>query len=133
MSDQYSSLKEKIKQLAASHFADAVRYRRHIHERPELSFQEYETSAYVKSILDIYSIPYRSGVGNETGIVALLEGRQADKRIIALRADMDALPITEKNDLDYRSRNEGVMHACGHDVHTASLLATAGILSELRN
>ncbi|MBX7108961.1 MAG: amidohydrolase [Chitinophagales bacterium] len=121
---------ETIKHLAKDLKQEVIDMRRHLHAHPELSFQEKETSAYISSRLNSWNIEHIKGVAG-TGIVALIKGKNPDKRVIALRADMDALPITEKNEVDYRSQNTGVMHACGHDVHSASLLGTAGILSSL--
>ena len=122
--------KEKIEKLAEKFFDETISIRRHIHQHPELSFQEYETSKYVCSKLDEWNIPYRNNFVT-TGIVAYIKGKTPDRKLIALRADMDALPIKEDNDFPYKSVNEGVMHACGHDVHTASLLGAARILKEL--
>jgi len=108
-----------------------IAHRRHLHANPELSFEEHQTAAYIGAALDELKIPYKKGVAG-TGIVALIEGKHPSKKIIALRADMDALPIVETNTTEYVSRNKGVMHACGHDAHSASLLGVAAILSELR-
>ncbi len=120
-----------IRQLAAQHLAETVAIRRHLHAHPELSFQETQTSAFVCSKLDEWGIAYQSGyVG--TGIVAHIHGRNPGLKVIALRADLDALPITEENTVPYRSQHQGVMHACGHDVHTSCLLGAARILHELR-
>lgn len=124
-------MKEKIQQLAKTIFNDVVANRRHLHAHPELSFHEVETSAYVAAKLDALGIPYERMAGN--GLVGLLKGDKPSDRVIALRADMDALPITEANDVSYKSQNTGVMHACGHDVHTSSLLGTATILSQLKD
>lgn len=124
-------LKEKIQQLAADLHGETVRNRRHLHAHPELSFEEYNTSAFVGEKLAELGLPYEKKAG--TGLVALLKGEKAGpEKVIALRADMDALPIVEANDVEYRSTNAGVMHACGHDVHTSSLLTTARILAGLR-
>ncbi|MFD2246158.1 M20 metallopeptidase family protein [Pontibacter ruber] len=124
-------LSDKIKALAHTYAPDTVQVRRHIHANPELSFEEHNTAAYVEEVLKSYGLqPQRMA---NTGIVAIIEGRNPDKKTIALRADLDALPILEANAVDYKSKNEGVMHACGHDVHTASLLGVARILQELRN
>ncbi len=117
-----------IKKRAKEIHPDLVRIRRHLHAHPELSFKEYETSKFVKAELDKLNVLYTSMA--DTGIVALIEGKNPDKKTIALRADMDALPIHEANDVEYKSKNEGVMHACGHDVHTTSLLGAARIISE---
>jgi amidohydrolase len=124
-------LKEKISVLAKSIHADVVANRRHIHTHPELSFQEYQTSAFIKSKLDELGIEYQSMA--DTGIVALIKGEKPSDAVVALRADMDALPIVETNEVSYKSVNPGVMHACGHDVHASSLLGTARILTELKN
>jgi amidohydrolase len=126
-----NTLKEKIKALAKENSPLIISIRRHLHQNPELSFEEYNTSAYVSEFLKQQNIPHKTGVA-KTGIVALIEGKNPDKKMIALRADMDALPILETNKVDYCSKNNGVMHACGHDVHTASLLGTAKILNELK-
>ena len=125
-------MKEKIKSLSDKYFSEVVALRRHLHANPELSFVEYNTSAFVCSKLDEWGIPYKNGIV-KTGIVALIEGRNPAKKIIALRADLDALPIKEDNNKEYISKNVGVMHACGHDVHTSSLLGAAKILNELKN
>lgn len=127
-----SHLKAKIQQAAASSLTEIIEIRRHLHTYPELSFEEYKTSEYIASKLKKYQVPFTTGVV-KTGIVAMIEGRNPSKKVIALRADMDALPITEANTCDYKSKNIGVMHACGHDVHSASLLGAAKILNELKN
>jgi len=120
----------RIKALA-KHIADEViSIRRHIHQYPELSFQEIETSAFVCSVLDKHHIKYTKGIV-KTGIVALIEGKNPTKKTILLRADLDALPIEEKNTVAYASQHVGIMHACGHDAHTASVLGTAIILQQL--
>ena len=120
----------KIKELAENIFKDIVEIRRHIHKNPELSFKEYETSAYIKSVLKSWRIPFTEDIA-DTGIVVLLEGNNPSSKILALRADFDALPIFEENDVQYCSQNKGVMHACGHDAHTASLLGVVKILYTL--
>lgn len=125
-------LKSKIQILAKQYLSETIEIRRHLHAHPELSFEEYATSDYIASKLREYAIPFKQGIV-KTGIVALIEGRNPNKKIIALRADMDALPIIEENKVEYKSQNNGVMHACGHDVHSASLLAAAKILHELKN
>jgi amidohydrolase len=126
-----SDLKARVKQLASEFAADTVNIRQHIHANPELSFQEFKTSEFVKEKLKSYGLEAETMA--ETGLVVLLQGKNPEKKVIALRADLDALPIFEKNDVPYKSKNEGVMHACGHDVHTASLLGTARILSQLKD
>lgn len=124
-------LKEKIKSLAQEYHQEIIDTRRHLHAHPELSFHEYETSAYVIEMLKKLNIPYQEKVA-DTGVVAIIEGKNPGKTV-ALRADMDALPITEANDVPYKSTNPGVMHACGHDVHTSSLLGVAKILQEIKS
>jgi amidohydrolase len=122
--------KEQIQHLAGTIFEEVVGYRRHLHANPELSFKEFETSAFVKSKLEEWGIPYE-GIAN-TGVVGLITGDLPSDQIIALRGDMDALPINEANDKPYISKNPGVMHACGHDVHTSSLLGAAYILNSMK-
>lgn len=124
-------LKDKITYLANQIYSDVVANRRHLHANPELSFHEYETCAYVAQKLDELGIEYKKMAN--TGLVALVKGAKQSDAVVALRADMDALPIVEANDVVYKSKNPGVMHACGHDVHTSSLLGTAKILTELKN
>lgn len=123
---------DQIKVLASEFADDVVQIRRHIHANPELSFQEYETAKYVAEQLRLLGIEPKEGVA-ETGLTALIKGNNPESRTIALRGDMDALPILEANDIDYKSTNEGVMHACGHDVHTACLLGAARILNNLKD
>lgn len=124
-------LKEKIQALAKDIYQETIANRRHIHANPELSFKEYQTSDFIASKLTEWGIPFEKKAG--TGIVGLIKGEKSSDKVIALRADMDALPIIEANDVEYKSKNEGVMHACGHDVHSASLLGTAKILSSLKS
>lgn len=124
--------KDQIKKLAKQYFKDTVAIRRHIHAHPELSYQEYNTASYVAQQLKNIGIVPTEGVA-DTGLTALIKGKNPDKKVIALRADMDALPITEANEVPYKSKNEGVMHACGHDAHTASLLGASRILYELKD
>jgi hippurate hydrolase len=123
-------LLEKIKSLAKQHQAENISIRRHLHANPELSYQEFETSKYVQAQLTAIGIPFT--VIATTGVLGMIEGKNPSKRVIALRADMDALPIVEENQIDYKSKNDGVMHACGHDVHTTILLGAAKILWSLR-
>ncbi|MBI1289399.1 MAG: amidohydrolase [Flavobacteriales bacterium] len=125
-------MKDRIKQLVTENAQQVLDIRRHLHAHPELSFKEFETSKFVCEKLDEWGIPYKSGFV-ETGIVALIEGKNPSSKVIALRGDMDALPILEANDVPYRSQNEGVMHACGHDVHTACVLGAAKALHTLRS
>ena len=126
------SIDLKIKQLAKDYAAEVVANRRYLHTNPELSFQEYNTAKFVAQKLKDIGLTPQEGIAN-TGVVALIEGRNPSSKVIGLRADMDALPIFEKNDVPYKSQNEGVMHACGHDAHTSSLLGTAKILQQLRD
>ncbi len=121
---------EKIRSLSKEYTPEFIGIRRHLHAHPELSYQEYETSAFIQQKLDAWGIPFEAKA--ETGVIGLLKGRNPDKRIIALRADMDALPIEEANEVAYKSKYKGVMHACGHDVHTTCLLGAAKILNELK-
>ena len=126
------SIDLKIKQLAKDYASEVVANRRYLHTNPELSFQEFNTARFVaQKLKDIGLIP-QEGIAN-TGVVALIEGKNPGSKVVGLRADMDALPIFEKNDVPYKSVNEGVMHACGHDAHTSSLLGTAKILHQLRD
>ena len=124
-------MKQKIQELAAQIFNEVVGFRQHIHANPELSFHEYETSKYVKDKLSAWGIPFTEMAN--TGVVGLITGGKPSDQVIALRADMDALPITETNDKPYKSKNEGVMHACGHDIHMASILAVATRLKEVES
>lgn len=121
---------DKIKALSKDIHAEVTQNRRHLHANPELSFEEYKTSEFVKSQLTKLGIPFQEMAN--TGVVGLIKGDKKSNKVIALRADMDALPIFEANEVDYKSKNEGVMHACGHDVHTSSLLGTAKILTDLK-
>ncbi len=116
----------EIKTAAEEIRDHVIANRRHLHANPELSFHEYETSAFVKKQLDKIGIPWQPLA--DTGVVGIIEGAKPSDKIIALRADMDALPITEANDVEYRSTKDGIMHACGHDAHTSSLLGVAAIL-----
>ena len=124
-------MKQKIQELSAGIFNEVIGYRQHIHANPELSFHEFQTSAFIKDKLNAWGIEFTEMAN--TGVVGLIKGAIPSDQVIALRADMDALPIQEANDKPYRSKNEGVMHACGHDVHSSSLLGTAYILNELKN
>lgn len=124
-------LLEKIKSLAAAGQEENIAIRRHLHAHPELSYQEFETCKYVQAQLSEIGIPFT--VIATTGVLGMIEGKNPSKRVIALRADMDALPIVEENEVEYKSKNPGVMHACGHDVHTTILLGAAKILWSLRD
>ena len=123
-------LKNRIQELAAGVLESTIQNRRHLHAHPELSFQEHKTVAFVAAKLDELGIAYKPMAN--TGLVALIKGDKASDQVVALRADMDALPIQEANEVAYKSTHAGVMHACGHDAHTASLLGTAAILQQLK-
>jgi len=124
-------LNEKIKNLAKQYAHEFIEVRKHLHANPELSYQEYKTSEFVKQQLTQLGIEFEAKA--TTGIVGIIKGENVSSRVIALRADMDALPILEENDVPYKSKNAGVMHACGHDVHTTILLGAAKILNELKD
>lgn len=123
-------IQQQIKQLAHQYAEELITIRRHLHAYPELSYQEFETSAFIQKKLLEWNIPFTTMAG--TGIVALIKGKEPNSRIIALRADIDALPIQEENSVPYCSLKDGVMHACGHDVHTTCLLGAIKILNELK-
>ena len=124
-------LLDKIKALSAQILPETIQVRRHLHQHPELSFQEHDTCAYIKLQLNELGIRWRP-IAN-TGVLAVVEGQSPAFNTVALRADIDALPIHELNTVDYASKNPGVMHACGHDFHTSSLLGTAKIIHQCRN
>jgi amidohydrolase len=126
------TLLEKIKSLSHSYSQEVIDLRRHLHANPELSYQEYNTVKFVAKTLRSFGIEPTEGIAT-TGLVAEVKGKNPEKKTIALRADMDALPITEANDVPYKSQNDGVMHACGHDAHTSSLLGTAKILHQVKD
>ena len=124
-------IQQKIRALARQYAPEFIELRHYLHAHPELSYQEFETSKLVQQKLASFGIA--TEVKATTGVVALIEGKNPSARTVALRADMDALPILEQNDVPYKSVNQGVMHACGHDVHTSCLLGAAKILSETKN
>lgn len=124
-------LKTKINQLADDFFGEMVAIRCHLHSNPELSEQEYKTAAFISAKLTEWGIEHKTNVGGN-GIVAVISGNNPEKQTVALRADMDALPIIEENDVPYKSMNSGVMHACGHDVHMTCLLGAVKILNLLK-
>ncbi|EKB50838.1 M20 metallopeptidase family protein [Cecembia lonarensis] len=125
-------LKDKIKELAQAYKSETIAVRRHLHAHPELSFHEYETVAFVEEKLKSFGVAKVEKKAN-TGLVALIEGKNPGQKTVALRGDMDALPIIEQNEVSYKSTKPGVMHACGHDVHTASLLGAAKILQGVKD
>jgi amidohydrolase len=126
------SLLDKIKFLSQGYSEQVVEYRRYLHANPELSYHEFNTVKYVDATLRSFGVDKIESLAT-TGLVAEVKGKNPSKKTIALRADMDALPIVEANNVPYKSKNEGVMHACGHDVHTSSLLGTAKILNEIKD
>ena len=121
----------KIKSLAKELKADIIDVRRHLHQFPCLSFEEYETAGFIHALLDSWDIEHE--FLTETGIVATIKGINPEKKTIALRADIDALPIQERNECQYKSTVDGVMHACGHDAHAAMLLGAAKILNQMKD
>lgn len=124
-------MKEQIKQLTANYTDYVTACYRHLHAHPELSFEEFETSRFIQSELTKMNIPFRTGIAG-TGVLGKIEGRNPRRKVIALRADMDALPVCEAVDIPWKSQHENVMHACGHDAHTACLLGAAQILNRLK-
>jgi len=121
-----------IKKNAKALHTELVKIRRHLHAHPELSFEEVKTGKFIQKILKQYKIPFKGGWA-KNGVVATIVGDQGSGKTIALRADIDALPITETNAVKYKSKNEGLMHACGHDVHTTSLLGTCILLHKMKS
>lgn len=126
------SLLEFVRKESQTIAPDVIRWRRHLHSHPELSYKEVNTARFVAQTLREIGLSPVEGIAG-TGVIALIEGKNPSKKVVALRADMDALPIQEVSDKPYRSQQAGVMHACGHDVHTTSLLGTARILQASRN
>lgn len=126
------NIKQKIQKFASDYREEIRSIRRHLHQHPELSFEEFLTAEFICRKLDEYGIRYIKGVA-KTGVVGLIEGKNPSRKVIALRADMDALPVLEKNNVDYRSLVPGKMHACGHDVHMACLLGASKIMMMLRD
>mgnify|MGYP006285715449 CR=1 FL=1 len=125
------TLKTKIQELSELYFEDIRQIRRTLHANPELSFNEHETSGYIKQNLEEIGIAYREI--SDTGITGEIKGNKTGNRVIAVRADIDALPVEEKNNVTYTSKNPGIMHACGHDAHTASLIGALKILKNLQD
>ena len=126
-----SNIVSKIKELSHQFADEFISVRHELHAHPELSYREFETCKFIQQKLSELNIPFE--IKGTTGVVGIIKGKNPGKRIIALRADMDALPITEENKVDYKSTNPGVMHACGHDVHTTCLLGAAKILQQLKD
>ena len=127
------SIHDLITQHATEIFDEVVAHRKHLHAHPELSFQEYETAKYVSEVLTKLNIQHETGVAG-TGVVAIIRGdhHASNASCIGLRADLDALPIQEENEVEYKSIHDGIMHACGHDVHTSILLGVADILNRMK-
>jgi len=125
-------MQKTIHELAKSYHEDLIKVRRHLHQNPELSFQEKETGRYIAAQLKKMEIKHEHGCA-QNGVVAIIKGQKKNKNIIALRGDIDALPIQETSEVSYRSQRPGIMHACGHDVHTTSLLGTARILQNMKS
>ncbi|MEI6553978.1 MAG: M20 family metallopeptidase [Paludibacter sp.] len=125
-------MKVKIQELTAQYFPYVQQCYHHLHAHPELSFEEFETSRFIQDELTKMGIVFRAGIAG-TGILGRIEGRNPAKKVIALRADMDALPVCEADDIPWKSLTENVMHACGHDSHVSCLLGVAAILNELKN
>jgi amidohydrolase len=122
----------EVHRLASELYPKVREVREHLHRYPELSFREFKTSDYIQDILKSAGIEFTAG-HVKTGIIAIIRGKDAGKRTLLLRADMDALPIEEENDVPFRSQNKGVMHACGHDVHTACVLGATLILNRMKD
>ena len=125
-------LSDLIKEKAGEYFNKIQAIRHHLHQYPELSFEEVETGKYIASVLDEIGVSYTDG-WCENGIVVLIEGDLPSSKVVMLRADIDALPIREENKTSYASRREGIMHACGHDVHTSCLLGAIHILNDIKS
>ena len=122
---------DKIKKLAKEFSSEFIEIRHHLHANPELSYQEFETAKFIQNKLSEFGIPHE--IKATTGVVGVIKGKNPGSRVFAIRADIDALPIVEENDIPYKSTKKGIMHACGHDVHTTCLLGAAKILNELKN
>ena len=124
-------MKNKIEAIASKIDSELIAIRRHLHQYPELAFEEYQTSAFIQTKLQDWNVAFKSGVA-KTGIVAEIKGNNPDSQTFVLRGDMDALPILEENNVEYKSTREGLMHACGHDVHTTCVLGAVYVLNELK-
>lgn len=129
-----SEITDLIREKSAHIYAKVRGYREYIHQFPELSYQEVETMKYVSKVLTELAISHQTEVG-KTGVVAIIRNdkHSFDAPCVGLRSDLDALPIQEENDISFKSSVDGVMHACGHDVHTAILLGVAEILNEMKD
>src|SRR5215204_1831867 len=122
---------DKIKKLAKEYSSEFIEIRHHLHANPELSYQEFETSKFIQNKLSEFGIPHE--IKATTGVVGLIKEKNPESRVFAIRADINALPIVEKNEVPYKSTKQGIMHACGHDVHTTCLLGAAKILTALKD
>ena len=122
----------EIKKFASQYSNEIIGIRHYLHQNPELSFEEFNTQKFILQKLDEFGIGDKRSIA-QTGIIVLIKGKNPDKKTIALRADIDALPISETNEVSYKSQNKGVMHACGHDVHTSCMLGAIKILNQLKN
>ncbi len=125
-------MKKRIKDLAVTYYQEILEIRKHLHRYPELAFEEVKTAEYISEKLHEWDIPHATGYA-QTGISGIIKSTGKDGPVIALRADMDGLPISEENTHDFVSQHKGIMHACGHDVHMASLLGTLRILNEIKH
>ena len=121
-------MKNKIEAIASKIDSELIAIRRHLHQYPELAFEEYQTSAFIQTKLQDWNVAFKTGVA-KTGIVAEIKGNNPDRQTFVLRGDMDALPILEENNVEYKSTYEGLMHACGHDVHTTCVLGAVYVLN----
>ncbi len=126
------NLKNKILALVDQHHAEVIHYREWLHQHPETAFQEFETAAFIANFLEKQGIEYKKEIA-KTGVVGLIKGHLAGDAVLAIRADMDALEIEESNHIHYKSLNKGMMHACGHDVHMASLMGSILILNQMKD
>ena len=125
-------IKDLLQKNSGKYLEEVIRIRRHLHQYPELSFRETKTSEYIRGLLDSWNVSYTFPFV-ENGILASIDGSKGDRPVIALRSDMDALPITEQSGLDFASAHHGTMHACGHDMHMASLLGAIRILNDMKD
>ncbi|HRS53672.1 MAG TPA: M20 family metallopeptidase [Bacteroidales bacterium] len=127
-----NNIKNIIKDLSLKLFEQIVEIRREIHQYPELAFNEYKTSQLIVKTLSEHKIIYKKGIA-KTGVIAFVQGKKNSNKCIAIRVELDALPIQEKTSLEYKSLVPGIMHACGHDIHIASAIGTAIMLNKLKN
>lgn len=126
------TMRSKLMEMLEARKEEMIEIRRYLHENPELSFKEEKTAKYIADFYKDKDVEIETNVGNGYGIIVTIKGKNPGKTI-GLRADFDALPITEETDVPFKSKNEGVMHACGHDAHTAYLLILADCLIQLKS